>query len=155
NRLAIGLAVLAVMLAFIAGYLPLYGKQRTLAAYEAQLAESRRAAQDAEQLKQRLNQRLEHDRFLVDRRASLPDATVLLAEVTDRLPDDTWLIQLRWQGDKLAIAGFSPTAAALIAGLEDSPLLSEVRFGSPVTADPRMGIERFNISAAVAAAPGG
>ena len=58
-------------------------------------------------------------------------------------------------GDKLAIAGFSPAAAALIAGLEQSPLLSEVRFGSPVTADPRVGFERFNISAEVASAPGG
>jgi general secretion pathway protein L len=155
NRLAIGLATLAAVLAFIVGYLPLYGKQRTLSAYEAQLEESRQAAQDADRLKQRLSARLEHGRFLIDRRSSLPAATVLLAEVTDRLPDDTWLIQLRWQGEKLAIAGFSPAAAALIAGLEESPLLSEVRFGSPVTADPRAGKERFNISADVAVTPGG
>ena len=155
SRLAIGLAALAVILAFIAGYLPLYGKQRTLSAYEAQLEESRQAAQDADRLKQRLSARLEHGRFLVDRRTTVPAATVLLAEVTDRLPDDTWLIQLRWQGEKLVISGFSPAAAALIAGLEESPLLSEVRFGSPVTADPRVGKERFNISADVAVTPGG
>ena len=154
NRLLIAMAVLAVVLALIAGYLPLYGKQRTLAAYEAQLADSRAAALEAEQLKKRLIARVEHGRFLVDRRLSMPAATALLGEITERLPDDTWLVQLRWQGDTLAIAGFSPAAAALIAGLEESPLLSEVRFGSPVTADPRVGNERFNISALVATTPG-
>jgi general secretion pathway protein L len=155
NRLLIALAILAIALVLIAGYLPLYGKQRALAAYEAQLAESRAAALEAEQLRKHLVEKVEHGRFLVDRRLSMPAATALLAELTERLPDDTWLVQLRWQGEKLAIAGFSPAAAALIAGLEESPLLSEVRFGSPVTADPRVGSERFNISADVAATPGG
>jgi general secretion pathway protein L len=155
NHLLIGVAVLAVILALIASYLPLYGKQRALAAYEAQLAESRAAALEAEQLKKRLAARVERGRFLADRRLSVPVATVLLAELTEGLPDDAWLVQLRWQGDKLAIAGFSPAAAALIAGLEESPLLSEVRFGSPVTADPRVGNERFNILADVAVTPGG
>jgi general secretion pathway protein L len=154
-RLLVALAASAAILALVAGQLPLHFKQRTLAAYEAQLAESRAAALEAEELKKGLAARVEHGRFLIDRRLSTPSATVLLAELTERLPDDTWLIQLRWQGDKLAIAGFSPAAAALIAGLEQSSLLSEVRFGSPVTADPRVGFERFNISAEVASAPGG
>lgn len=155
SRLVVAMTVLAVILAVIAGYLPLHGKQRMLAAYEAQLAESRAAALEAEQLKKRLAARVEHGRFLIDRRLSTPAATAVLAELTERMPDDTWLIQLRWQRDKLTIAGFSPAAAALIAGLEESPLLSEVRFGSPVTADPRVGRERFNISADVADTPGG
>jgi general secretion pathway protein L len=155
NRLLVATAALAAVLALVAGYLPLHFKQRTLAAYEAQLAETRTAALEAGQLKKRLVARVEHGRFLIDRRLSTPGATALLAELTERLPDDTWLIQLRWQGDKLTIAGFSPAAAALIAGLEQSSLLSEVRFESPVTADPKVGHERFNISADVASAPGG
>jgi general secretion pathway protein L len=155
NRLLVAMAVLTAILVVIAGCLPLYLKQRTLAVYEAQLADSRSAALEAEQLKKSLADRAEHGRFLIDRRLSTPTATMLLAEVTKRLPDDTWLVQLRWQGNKLLIAGFSPAAAGLIAGLEESEMLSEVRFGSPVTADPRVGQERFNISATVAAPPGG
>ena len=155
NRLLLAMAALTAILAVVAGCMPLYLKQRTLAVYETQLAESRTAALEAEQLKKRLDARAEHGRFLIDRRLSMPTATALLAELTGRLPDDTWLVQLRWQGNKLLIAGFSPAAAALIAGLEESQLLSEVRFGSPVTADPRVGQERFNISATVAAPPGG
>ena len=155
NRLLVAMAALTVILAVVAGCLPLYLKHRVLAVNEAQLAESRAAALEAEQLKKRLVARAEHGRFLIDRRLSTPTATALLAEVTKRLPDDTWLVQLRWQGNKLLIAGFSPAAATLIGGLEESELLSEVRFGSPVTADARVGQERFNISAAVAAPPGG
>jgi general secretion pathway protein L len=154
QRLAIALAILAVILAIVAVYMPLLVKDRILAAYEAQLTENRSAALEAEALKKRLTAKLEHDRFLIDRRASIPPATVMLADVTDRLPDGTWLVQLHWQGDKLVMAGYSPSATPLIAELEDSNILSEVRFGSPVTSDPRVGRERFNITATVAA-PGG
>lgn len=155
QRLLIALMILATALAVTAVYLPLYAKERTLAAYKAQLAESRAAALEADALKERLMARLEHSRFLIDRRLSTPAATTLLAEITERLPDHTWLAQFRWQGNKLLLAGFSPAAAPLIAELEASPLLTDVRFGSPVTADPRVGHERFNISADVAIPPGG
>jgi general secretion pathway protein L len=151
QRLAIAFAILAVILAIVAVYMPLLAKQRTLAAYETRLTESRSAALETEALKKRLAAELEHDRFLIDRRAMIPSATVMLADVTDRLPDGTWLVQLHWQGDKLVMAGYSPSATPLIAELEDSDILSEVRFGSPVTPDPRVERERFNITAAVAA----
>ena len=155
QRLLIALMVLASILAVIMVYLPLHMKERALAAYETQLADARAAALDAEKLKERLAARLEQGRFLIDRRLSTPAATALLAEVTELLPDDTWLVQLRWQGDKLVLSGFSPAAATLIAELEESPLLSDVRFGSPVTADPTVGREQFNISINVATTPGG
>ena len=94
---------------------------------------------------------MEHGRFLIDRRLSTPAATGLLAEVTGRLPNDTWLLQMQWHGEELALAGYSPAVATLIEGLKQSPLLSEVRFKLPVTAEPRVQRERLNISAAVAA----
>jgi len=154
QRLAIAFAILAVILAIAAVYMPLLVKERTLAVYEAELTASRAAALETEALKKRLAAKLEHDRFLIDRRAMIPSATAMLADVTDRLPDGTWLVQLRWQGDKLVMAGYSPSATPLIAELENSDILSEVRFGSPVTSDPRVGRERFNITAAVAAQGG-
>jgi general secretion pathway protein L len=53
----------------------------------------------------------------------------------------------------------TPTTAALLSDVserlpDESPMLSEVRFGSPVTVDPRVGRERFNLFAVVTAAPG-
>jgi general secretion pathway protein L len=150
QHVVIALAVVVALLAVVAIYLPLYAKDRDLAVRQAQLAESRAAALEAEELKNRLAARLEHGRFLIDRRLSTPAATSLVAEVSERLPDDAWLVQMRWQGKTLAFSGFSPAAAMLIEGLEESPLLSEVRFASPVTNDPRVERERFNVSAEVA-----
>lgn len=146
--LLIALTLVAV-LALVAVYLPLYAKERTLAARQAQLEESRAAALEAEELKTQLAARLEHGRFLIDRRLSTPAATGLLAEVSGRLPNDTWLVQMQWHGKELALSGFSPAAATLIEGLEESPLMSEVRFESPVTKDPRVERERFKITAKV------
>ena len=151
RRLLIALTLAVAVLAVIAAYLPLYAKERALAVRQVQLMESRAAALEAEGLKSQLAAKLEHGRFLIDRRLSTPAASALLAEVSALLPDDTWLLRMQWHGEELALSGFSPAAASLIEGLEESPLLSAVRFASPVTADPRVERERFNLSAEVAA----
>jgi general secretion pathway protein L len=144
-------ALLVAVMGAVAAYLPLYGKERLLAARQAELAEARAAALDADAMKVRLAARLERGRFLVDRRRSTPAATRLLAEVSERLPGDTWLLQLQWHGKDLFLSGLSPAATGLIEKLEVSPLLSEVHFDSPVTTDPRVKSERFDISAGVTA----
>jgi general secretion pathway protein L len=154
RRLSIVLGMCAVALLITAIYLPLYHTRQIVADLEARLAKSHAAAMEADALKQKVAAALERTRFLVDRRLSTPTMAALLNEVTLRLPDGTWLVGLHIEEDQLYVSGFSPAAASLIAGLEDSPLLSEVRFSSPVTTDPRVGIERFNLGAAVAPVPG-
>jgi general secretion pathway protein L len=72
-------------------------------------------------------------------------AVVLLAEVTRVLPDHTWLTELSWQDGDLRLVGYSQQPTSLIALLEDSELFGGARFGAPVTTDPRVGLERFNI----------
>ena len=54
-------------------------------------------------------------------------------EVTGLLPDNTWVIQMAWSGQRLTLSGYSAKPSALIALLEQSDMLSEVRFNSPVT----------------------
>ena len=151
QRLLIALTLAVAVLAVIAAYLPLYAKERTLATRLTLLAESHAAALEAEKMKTQLVARLEHGRFLIDRRLSTPAANGLLAEVSARLPNDTWLQRMRWHGKELTLSGYSPAAATLIEGLEESPLFSEVRFESPVTVDPRVQREQFNLSAGVTA----
>ncbi len=73
----------------------------------------------------------------------------LLNEVTKLLPDDTWVLQFGRRGAQMTVSGYSGTSSALIAILEGSDMLNQVKFSSPVTADPRVGKERFNISAVV------
>jgi general secretion pathway protein L len=143
------LTIAAAILVIIAGCLPLYFDHRELTAYEARLPEARAAALQAETLKKRLTAAMDLSRVLIDRKAQVPTMTSLLADITNRLPDDTWLTQLQIHEGALTLSGVSSSSAPLIARLEASPFLAQVRFGSPVTPDVGVGGERFNIMAQV------
>jgi len=140
------LAILAGLGALAVG-LPLQRQRTVLVAYETAVAESRAAAAETAVLEERLAAAQTRNRFLIDQRRTAPLAVVVLKELTERLPDDTWLVQLRVNGDELQMAGYSAAAAALIARLEESPVFAAVRFDAPVARDPRVGRERFNLSA--------
>jgi len=149
RKLCGGLAVTACLLAAVAAYLPLYREKQLLAAYETKLEATRGVAAAAEKLKKQVAGMLERSRFLTERKLAEPSVTELLDEVTRRVPDDSWVTQFRAEGDELVLSGYSPHASALIGLLEDSQMLEQVHFDSPVTFDQRLGTERFTLSAVI------
>ncbi len=151
HRLTVGLALVAASLAVAAVRLDIAGQQRLLEAYDAEIARSRAAGLEADGMRTQLAALSERGRHVVERKRTRPSLVALLDAVTRLLPDDTWLSQFRVQGDQLILSGYAPTASKLIATLEDSPALSQVRFTSPVTVDPKLGVERFNLAAFIAA----
>ena len=74
---------------------------------------------------------------------------MIIRELTDVLPDNTWLNRLDIDGTQFQIQGQSETAALLIQLIESSPLLYNVRFSSSVVKVPRSITEQFHISADV------
>jgi general secretion pathway protein L len=70
----------------------------------------------------------------------------MLRELSDRIPDDTWIQTLDYNNGQVELRGESGQATALIALLEGAPGIDEVAFRSPVTQVPQTGKERFNIS---------
>ena len=80
--------------------------------------------------------------------------SALLDEVSTLLPDDTWVLQLGWRDERLVLSGYSVKPSALIGLLEESDMLAEVRFSSPVTRDAKVDRERFNLTATVVEAGG-
>ncbi len=78
-----------------------------------------------------------------------PASVELLEELSQRLPDDTWLFRVEVRDGKVHLQGTSTTASALIAELEGSLFLENVRFASPVTQDGASGRERFHLSASI------
>ncbi len=153
RRFSVAFAVAAVVLGAVAIYLPLARKQEVLALTEARLTAARSEAVVADGLKQRVDKMVARGRFVVERKRSRPTATALLSEVSALLPDHTWLMQFAWRADGVRLSGYSARPSSLIGLLEQSALLSAVAFSSPVTMDQRVGLERFNVSAAVL--PGG
>lgn len=71
----------------------------------------------------------------------------LLDAVAEALPDDAYLTGLRWSEDEIVLTGMAVNASTLIARLEGSPILAEVRFSAPVSRDPRVDRDRFSIRA--------
>jgi len=71
------------------------------------------------------------------------DLLLLLKELTQLIPEDSWLTQLDIEKDSIKVRGESENANALIAILENSPHIKEVAFSSPVV--KRRGKDVFNI----------
>jgi len=56
----------------------------------------------------------------------------LLKELTEVIPQDTWLRSLAVRARKIHLQGTSASATGVVKALEDSPLFNEVHFDSPV-----------------------
>jgi len=73
-----------------------------------------------------------------------PRTLDIMKELTERIPKDAWLSEMRIAEDSVIISGNAETATQLIPLLEDSPLFGDVAFLSPVS-KTREGKERFRI----------
>jgi general secretion pathway protein L len=144
-------ANLALLVAVVA--IPMLQQQRYLDQSRARLAEIRAAATTASNLQQRIDQHQARSRYLFAQKVRQPASVELLEELSARLPDDTWLFRAEVRDGKVHLQGTSTGASALIAELEDSRFLEDVRFASPVTQDGASGRQRFHLSASIVLPP--
>jgi general secretion pathway protein L len=143
------LGVAACLLLGLWIYMPLRNQQIFLADLEIRLDKARAEATQATSLTDRVSEMADRSRFVMAQKRDRFAIMDLLNEVTRLLPDDTWVLQFGRRGNQMTVSGYSVKPSSLIGILEDSRMFTEVRFSSPVTADPRVGRERFNISAVV------
>jgi general secretion pathway protein L len=133
----------------VAAGLVLYHQHQDHTQLTATLDELRSEARTVGGLRERLDRtRARLDELVAKRQAAISPLQ-LLDVLTRELDDETWIINLELDGPKLAMQGVSTAPAALIEALEQSPLLSDVRFESAITQAGRNEGSRFNISARV------
>lgn len=89
------------------------------------------------------------DSALEARKREVPSVTLMLEALSDILPDDTYLTELRMDGDKVEITGHSLEAPGLIRRLERSRRFSEATFIAPTLRQPGEVGERFQIKARI------
>jgi len=154
RRLLQVLALAAIALGAASFYQDYRQDAQLLADYEGRLAELQAATVRAAQLRERLSELIERSSRVIQQKNERPMLIEVLDETTRLLPDNTWVTHFRLNGDQLTLSGNSAGASALIEALERSPRLSQVKFSSPITFDPRQGVERFNLSAAVSTSEG-
>ena len=78
-----------------------------------------------------------------------PTASIVLEALSRALPDGAYLTELRLEQETLRIIGLTNDAPSLIAPLERSGHLSDVRFAAPTARGPDGNLFRFNIEAHV------
>lgn len=112
----------------------------------ADSAEGRRAAAQRQQLRALI----EGQAFLDRARAARPSAVEVIAELTRRLPDDTYLEKLSIDDERIMLIGLSSQAPALIERLQGSPLWNSPALAGALQPDPRSGRDRFTLIAELA-----
>lgn len=142
-RVALGLGLALLLL------LPWLALKFTERREEARVAELRQEAASTATLRSEVAMLLKRNRNLPLRKQNDPTLLAVLEELSRVLPNGTWVVELRLEVDKLSLVGYSASASALIAVIENSDLFTGADFASPVTPDPGLHAERFHLVATV------
>ncbi len=146
-RLPAGLAGIGALLGLAAVLLQLDNRDALLDAYAKETATYREAASAAADLRQRLRVLAATEAAAESHRAAMPLTVDVLADITQRLPDDTWLTELRLSDGHLFISGYAGSAASLVSVVENSPLFHNARLSGAMVPDAGLKRERFSLEA--------
>jgi general secretion pathway protein L len=89
------------------------------------------------------------ERALALRKTKSPSAVITLEILSQILPDDTYVTELRIEGDKLRITGITRDAPRLISLIEQTRHFSQATFFAPITRLPSDPGDRFSIEARI------
>lgn len=147
NRWLGGIAVAALLASM---WLALDNRQAAHERQVASLAAARTEAREVRKLRGSLEESMRAANFLALQRAQQPTMLELLADFTQRIPDSTWLEKIAVSSGNVVLLGQSAQASALVALLQESPLIKRPTLTGSVQRDPRSGKERFTLTAVVA-----
>jgi Tfp pilus assembly protein PilN len=119
---------------------------------DAQVAALRPSAERYEETLSDLEDAQERIVTLREEASVSGEALQILRELTDRLPNGTWLLSLRMEGRKVDIEGLSPSASEIFPALTRDGRFRSVEFGAPITRQAD-NIERFKIRGEFVPAP--
>lgn len=140
----IGLVALAITVWLMALNAWTTSGEGEIASWQAKIAELRPAAERTAALKHRVDALTQP--FTVANAHDPARTLSILQELTHILPDQTRVLELRLNGNKLQISGLSNNASDLIAKLEASPSFANVQFTSPVMRSPNSTRDRFELA---------
>lgn len=143
------LGLSAVALVIVAVILPLQGQQAVISDLKQQTKALETEVERVNALRDKLDKMVAESRFVVDLKRRSPAAIGVLNELSLVLPDDTWLEVWELKDGKVQIQGFSANPSALIGILENSRLIRNAAFSSPVIKEPGSSRYRFQITAEI------
>jgi len=141
------LAAIACLAAAVV-ILPAVRQSLALASADDRIAELRPRVDQAEAMRRRIDPRTAGSGQIAAARQQAALPLTVLADLTDILPDDTWLTGLTLRQNRLTIEGHSRSATHLIAALAAQPRLRNPAFAAPVVRSDN-GEDIFTIQAEV------
>lgn len=101
-------------------------------------------------LSTQLRQAVEGAGFLARARAARPPMLAVLADLSQRLPNSTWIERFSQNGKQIFLTGTSTEATALVQRLQGSPWLRTPALSGSVQPDAATGRDRFTLTAELA-----
>ena len=80
------------------------------------------------------------------RQKQAPLTVAILSEVSETLPDGTWLDEIEIGQDRVHIRGYSHAAADLLGAIDRSGYFADAQFGAPLVRNPNGNVEQFDIN---------
>jgi len=119
---------------------------------DARIASLRPFAEQHEESLADLQDALGRASFLREEASASGETLRILKELTDRLPNGTWIQSLRVEGRKVEIEGVSSSASEIFPTLTRDGRFKSVEFGAPITRQAD-NLERFKIRGEYVALP--
>lgn len=139
------------MIALLFGLLhALDNRQAALRELQTTVDGRRHDAQLASALGKQLQQAVEGAGFLTRARAAKPPMLAVLADLSQRLPNNTWIERFSQSDQQVFLTGTSAEATALVQRLQASPLLRAPALSGSVQPDAATGRDRFTLTAELA-----
>lgn len=149
NPLTRNLAIAAFTLFLIALYAPLARQQQILEHLENEVNIIRGKAKTLQPLIKEKEGILSRTQFLAKKREKQPLVINILKELTNILPDNTWVNRMIIRDDEIQLHGESDNATAIIQLIENSDYFVNAQFRSPITQNNSTNKDKFHVSATI------
>jgi general secretion pathway protein L len=80
------------------------------------------------------------------RQKQAPLTVGILSQVSEILPDGTWLNEIEIGQGRVHIRGYSRAAADLLGAIDRSGYFADAQFGAPLVRNPAANVEQFDIN---------
>jgi general secretion pathway protein L len=154
RRLNLVLAAACLALLVLAMQQAVANRALALEGLRANVESARVEARTVAGLRNQLNTAVAGAGHLAERKRQAPSVLRVLGDLSERMPDDTWLERMTFREATLEIAGQSNESTKLIAVLQDSKVLVNPAFMGQISPDARTGKERFTLGARYELRPG-
>ena len=146
-KLNIGLLFLFFILMYFVMYTSVANKQEKIEQLTNLNSELSKQAKKAKLLRKELKSVIVSSKFLNNKKNDNPSLVTILSDITNRLPEDTYITRLKVNKEKLELTGQSNNASNLVPELDKSHSWFQPEIVGGVTEDRRTKKEKFTIKA--------